>query len=130
MKTKTQIQNQKPNSGLLNRPEQLGADKRPKINFAARNANRSLDTESLLQTLRKESAHFYQLAEVVGKWVWITFNEKQPSNITSALSELGFHWNNKRQSWQHPCGTRTDERANYDPRRRYGSFFVADVQTA
>ena len=37
-----------------------------------------------------------------------------------------FHWNNTRQAWQHPCGTITDERADYDPRKRYGSYFAAD----
>jgi hypothetical protein len=41
------------------------------------------------------------------------------------LSELGFHWNNTRQAWQHPCGTIAFERANYDPRKRYGSHFPA-----
>jgi hypothetical protein len=46
------------------------------------------------------------------------------------LAELGFHWNNKRQSWQHPCGTITDERATYDPRKRYGSYFAADQKPA
>jgi hypothetical protein len=50
----------------------------------------------------------------------------QPVTITSVLSELGFHWNNTRQAWQHPCGTIADERADYDPRKRYGSYFAAD----
>jgi hypothetical protein len=40
------------------------------------------------------------------------------------LSELGFHRNNTRQAWQHPCGTIADERADYDPRKRYGSYFA------
>jgi hypothetical protein len=30
------------------------------------------------------------------------------------------------QAWQHPCGTIADERADYDPRKRYGSYFAAD----
>ena len=29
---------------------------------------------------------FFGIAEVVGKWVWIQFAEKQPANITSQLS--------------------------------------------
>jgi hypothetical protein len=52
---------------------------------------------------------------VVGKWVWIQFSDKQPPTITSVLSELGFHWNNTRQAWQHPCGTIQKERAAFDP---------------
>ena len=67
-------------------------------------ANRALNTEKLLSLLRSEAPNFFELAEVVGKWVWIQFDQKQPAIVTAALSELGFHWNNARQSWQHPCG--------------------------
>ncbi len=76
--------------------------------------------------LRSETPNFFELAEVVGKWVWIQFDGKQPVTVTAVLSELGFHWNNKHQSWQHPCGTIANERADYDPRKRYGSYFAAD----
>lgn len=129
MKTKTnKTQNQ--NSGLLSRPEQSSTDSRPKINFAVRNANRSRDTESLLQLLRNQAPEFYQLAEVVGKWVWIQFKDKQPCSVTAELAEFGFHWNNTRQTWQHPCGLRRDQKAPYDPRKRYRSYFAADVDRA
>ena len=84
-----------------------------------------LETEKLLGLLRKEAPNFFALAEVVGKWVWIQFTEKQPAEITATLSELGFHWNYTRQTWQHPCGTYRDESADYDPRQRYGSYFAA-----
>jgi hypothetical protein len=117
MKTKTQ--NQK--SGLKSRPEQLNTKQLPKIDFALRYANRALNTESVLALLRKETPSFFDVAEVVGKWIWIQFGE-----IRQQLAQLGFHWNNTRQSWQHPCGTIADERANYDPRKRYGSYFAAD----
>ncbi|HEX3799689.1 MAG TPA: hypothetical protein VH413_13410 [Verrucomicrobiae bacterium] len=70
-----------------------------------RRANRRLETAKLLALLREETPRFFELAEVVGKWVWIQFTEKQPSDITRVLAELGFHWNNTRQTWQHPCGT-------------------------
>ena len=125
MKTNTN-KNQK--SGALSRPEQLNTntENRPKIDLKKRRLNRSLDTENLLSLLRIETPRFFELAEVVGKWVWITFTEKQPSDVTRVLAELGFHWNNTRQSWQHPCGTLTLDPANYDPRKRYGSYFAAD----
>jgi len=130
---KTKSKNQKQNSGLLIRPEQSSTENkhksaRPKIDFALRRTNRSLETEKLLALLRNQTPRFFELAEVVGKWVWITFTEKQPSDVTRVLAELGFHWNNTRQSWQHPCGTLPDERATYDPRKRYGSYFAADVK--
>ena len=123
MKTNTN-KNQK--SKVQSRPEQLSTGDRPKINLELRRANRKLETEKLLALLRSETPNFFELAEVVGKWVWIQFADKQPSEVTRVLAELGFHWNNTRQTWQHPCGTIADERADYDPRRRYGSYFAAD----
>ncbi len=119
----------KQNKGLESRPEQLGTENRTAIDFALRRANRTLDTEGLLALLRKESPQFYDLAEIVGKWVWIQFPERQPAEITKALSEYGFHWNNQRQTWQHPCGT-LPERQEFDPRKRYGSQFAADQKAA
>jgi len=116
--------------GLLSRSEQSGTDNRPEIDFALRRANRALETEKLLALLRTEAPRFFEVAEVVGKWVWIQFSDKQPPTITSVLAELGFHWNNSRQAWQHPCGTMREKRAAYDPRKRYGSHFAADVKPA
>ena len=59
-------------------------------------------------------------------WVWVAFRETPAPELRQILAQLGFHWNNTRQTWQHPCGTYRYERANYDPRRRYGSYFPAD----
>ena len=109
------------------RPEQLNTNTRPQINMALRHTNRALNTESILSLLRSQTPNFFELAEVVGKWVWIQFSDKQPSEITRVLSQLGFHWNNTRQAWQHPCGTIPVEAATYDPRKRYGSYFAARV---
>lgn len=103
---------------------------RAKINLALRRKNRKLETEKLLTLLRTKAPNFFELAEVVGKWVWIQFSDKQPPTVTRVLAELGFHWNNTRQTWQHPCGTIPDERATYDPRQRYGSYFAADLKPA
>jgi hypothetical protein len=128
MKTNNKIQNRK--SGALNRPEQVSTGNRPKINLALRRTNRALETEKLLALLRSEAPNFFELAEVVGKWVWIQFTEKQPPTVTRVLVELGFHWNNTRQTWQHPCGTIADDRATYDPRKRYGSYFAAAQKPA
>jgi len=44
---------------------------------------------------------------------------------TRALAELGFHWNNTRKAWQHPCGMYRDQSANY-----YGSYFAARTKAA
>jgi len=98
--------------------------------MALRRANRALETEKSLALLRNETPRFFELAEVVGKWVSIQFTEKQPSDLTRVLAELGFHWNNTRQTWQHPCGTIPVEAVNYDPRKHYGSHFTADQKPA
>ena len=115
-------------SELKSRSEQLSTGKTglARINFARRRVNRSLDTLRLLNLLRSRAPEFFGLAEVVGKWVWIQFAEKQPREVTSRLAELGFHWNNTRQAWQHPCGLNRHEAATFDPRKIYGSYFAAD----
>jgi hypothetical protein len=126
MKTKTKL-----DSELQNRTAQRSENtaELPKLDLNRRNQNRALPMESLLNLIRKEAPDFWNVAEVVGKWVWIQFEGKQPREITAILSQLGFHWNNRRQVWQHPCGQVT-RRADFDPRRKYRSFFPADAKPA
>jgi hypothetical protein len=126
MKTHT---NSVSDSELQNRTAQRSGSKLQRIDFARRHRNRALRTESLLHLIRREAPEFWDLAEVVGRWVWIQFDGRQPNQITAALSELGFHWNNRRQTWQHPCGTIAAS-SNHDPRRRYCSYFPADLNPA
>jgi hypothetical protein len=90
MKTTT---DKKTKSGLKNRPEPLSTANPRQIDFVRRKANRSLDTQRLLTLLERQTPMFFELAEVVGKWVWIQFAEKQPTAVTRVLAELGFHWN-------------------------------------
>ena len=120
-KKKAMNTNFQSNTGLRNRAECAVTDKRQPINFKRRWANRKLQTDSLLALLQKEAPRFLNFADVVGKWVWIQFEDRQPLEVTRALAELGFHWNKARQAWQHPCGLPCEERATYDPRRKYGS---------
>ena len=44
------------------------------------------------------------------------------------LSQFGFHWNNARKCWQHPCGQFATEGSGADPRQKYGSRFAADLK--
>jgi hypothetical protein len=103
--------------------------KLPPINFARRRANRELTTELVIQLLQKEAPSFFAIAEVVGKWVWVQFTDKQPREVKSSLAELGFHWNNKRRVWQHPCGALT-EGTESDPREKYPTYFPSDAKPA
>jgi len=127
MKTKSQ---KTVKAGLQSRPEQVSTETRPQINLALRRANRQLDTDSFLALLQKDAPEFFAKVEIVGQWAWLQFAEKQPPTVTTVLSQLGFHWNNIRQVWQHPCGTIADDRASYDPRTRYGSYFPATAKAA
>ena len=114
-------------SELQSRPEPLSTETRAKIDFTKRRLNRSLNTWRLLNLLRCASPQFFQRAEVVGKWVWIRFQVEPPLTVRQKLAELGFHWNNVRQTWQHPCGLPAFDRANYDPRKRYGSYAAVQM---
>jgi hypothetical protein len=68
---KTKIQQLK---GLKSRSEQFSTEKAAEnplipIDFERRLANRRLSKDRLLALLRSEALRFFELAEVVGKWV-------------------------------------------------------------
>jgi hypothetical protein len=148
MKTNKQNKSEKKNkSELLSRSEQLSGNNnsqtatapaqpapqktvRPYVNFEERDRNRQLPVDKVLDTLRQWMPRAYELAEVVGKWIWITFPEQPVETLRADLSQLGFHWNNTRKCWQHPCGQFKTEGSNQDPRQKYGSFFAADQVAA
>ncbi len=136
MKTK---QNKTQKSGLLSRPvepQSNGAEQTkaprilPFVNYEQREQNRSLPTDKVLDLLRQWMPDQYDLAEVVGRWIWITFPEPPPEQVRGQLSQFGFHWNNVRKCWQHPCGHLATEGSGADPREKYGSHFAADQVAA
>ena len=154
MKTKQQNKQENKNSKeLLSRSEQLSGNSqtttapaaetdqnqnskienqkstRPYVNYAEREANRALSTEKVLATLKRWMPRQYELAEVVGKWIWITFPEQPVERVRADLSQLGFHWNNTRKCWQHPCG-QTLPRGTQEPREKYTAYFPADQAAA
>ncbi len=140
MKTKqtshqNKVNNRKSDSDseLQSRSEQLASAKQNTlipIDFDIRRRNRELPTDKVLVLLQQEAPRFYELAEVVGKWIWIQFKEKQPREVTAILAQLGFHWNNTRQAWQHPCGIFRKEPTEANPREIFGSRFAADHKAA
>jgi hypothetical protein len=100
-------------------------DTRLPIDSEARKRNRSLPTEKVLNLLQTGSPDLFNLAEVVGKWVWVAFKEQPAAEIRQTLAQLGFHWNRTRQAWQHPCGNFRIGTSG-DPREKYPSRFPAD----
>ena len=97
--------------------------------FVQHCTNRRLSTESVLNYLRTRLPRQYEVAEVVGKWVWVQFESTPAAEIRQQLSQLGFHWNGNRQAWQHPCG-KFSLSSQVDPREKYSSHFPADVRHA
>jgi hypothetical protein len=99
---------------------------KPYVNFAERDFNRTLSVEKVLEKLKRWMPAQFELAEVVGKWVWITFPEAPAERVRAELSQLGFHWNNTRKCWQHPCGA-TLPRGTQEPRSKYEVWFPMDA---
>jgi hypothetical protein len=99
------------------------------VNFKLRRERRSLDSSAVLDLLRQHLPQALPLAEIIGEWVWVTFAEQPAEAVRQQLSQLGFHWNNIRKCWQHPCGHVT-ERGTVDPRAKYGSRPAGEPQPA
>jgi len=103
-------------------------DTRLPIDSEARKANRTLPTEKVLALLQQQDRRLWELAEVVGKWIWVSFSEQPAPTVRQTLAQLGFHWNRTRQAWQHPCGQFRLSSAG-DPHEKYPTYNPADVTT-
>ena len=104
-------------------------DSRLPIDTEARKKNRTLPTPKVLELLKTSNPGLFNLAEVVGKWVWVAFRETPAPELRQILAQLGFHWNRERQAWQHPCGA-FRLRGFQDPHEKYASYFPADSRAA
>jgi hypothetical protein len=140
---------QKNHSGLGNKSAQLFGSKTPEaqsavaggqsgtdkkdnrlpIDAEARKKNRTLPITKVLELLKTSNPGLFNLAEVVGKWVWVAFRETPAPELRQQLAQLGFHWNRERQAWQHPCGV-FRLHSIQDPHQKYSSYFPADIKAA
>jgi hypothetical protein len=113
----------KSDQGFLSRPEQ--SNTAGQGGQAQHNANRRLSTQTVLEYLRTKLPQHYELAEIVGSWIWIELSPARQEAIATVLWDLGFHWNKRRQVWQHPCGMFEPFTPHpADPRSKYGSRFI------
>jgi hypothetical protein len=63
--------------------------------------------------------------------VWLAVSPKRQPHLATVLWTLGFHWNQRRGVWQHPCGKFDPFAAHpHDPRAKYRTFYPADVLPA
>ena len=97
---------------------QTKPDNRLPIDHDQRAQNRKLDTAALIALLRDTLPAIAKRATVVGTWVWLSFDTAPEPTTRQQISQLGFHWNNTRRVWQHPCGhftfgSKSDPRDNY-----------------
>ena len=104
-------------------------DSRLPIDTEARKQNRTLPTEKVLALLQQQDRRLWELAEVVGKWIWVQFKDQPAATLRQQLAQLGFHWNRERQAWQHPCGA-FRLRGFQDPHEKYSSYYPADQKAA
>jgi hypothetical protein len=115
-------------SGTDKKDNRDGKGNLPPIDTEARKKNRTLPTPKVLDLLKTSNSGLFNLAEVVGKWVWVQFRETPAPELRQILAQLGFHWNRERQAWQHPCGQFRLSSAG-DPHERYPSYYPADNKT-
>lgn len=99
-----------------------------KISFERRRANRALATWEVIDLLRKEAPELFEIAQVVGTWVWVSFQERQPASVTGLLAELGFTGTSADSSGNTLAGLKPAERK--DPREKYSTYFAADRKSA
>jgi hypothetical protein len=109
------------------RAAKIAKDNRLPIDTEVRKKNRTLPTPKVLNLLFTSAPDIYRLAEVVGKWVWVTFKEQPAAEIRQQLAQLGFHWNRERQAWQHPCG-QFRLSSQQDPHEKYSSYYPARIR--
>ncbi len=136
----SELKNRTEQSPAAEMPKQTGTEKAPEtvtqnapvkpyVNFAERDFNRALPTEKVLEKLKRWMPAQFELAKVVGKWVWITFPEAPAERVRAELSQLGFHWNNVRKCWQHPCGAALP-RGSQEPTAKYPVHMAAELKAA
>jgi len=92
-------------------------------------ANRENETHVVLSRLRENRPELFERAEVVGAWVWLSFDTKPDSETREYLKAEGFRWNRRRAVWQHCCGI-WRPRASHDPRFAFGVIPASMYQQA
>ena len=57
--------------------------------------------------------------KVVGKWVWVFFEDKPEDALRQALKDFGFRWSARRGGWAHNCGHPSRSAAKTSPFEKY-----------
>jgi hypothetical protein len=96
------------------------------FDFRLHQQGREFEQCRVLVFLKRRVPQVWPVAEVVGGWVWVQHPYSPIDQVCSRLFELGFHWSQRRQLWQHPCGqfSRLRSRIQAAPLR----YFPAQVE--
>ena len=86
------------------------------------------ETKTLQQVVEYCKFHNFP-AEIVGSWVWISFDEKPDEDTISNLKEYGFRYSPRRKKWAHNCGTPTKSAYSSNPWEKYQHFPVSEYAT-
>ncbi len=67
-------------------------------------------------------------ADVVGRWVWLSFAEKPSEEIREKIKAVGFRWVQSRGEWAHDCGHPSHHTKGWPPRVKYGAVSVREME--
>ena len=64
-------------------------------------------------------------AEIVGGWVWVSFEEAPDEALRQTMKDFGFRWSPRRKKWAHNCGGPTKSARLSNPWEKYDHFPVS-----
>lgn len=64
-------------------------------------------------------------AQLVGKWVWVSFDEAPDEETRKALKEAGFIYSPRRQKWAHNCGHPAPSAYQSSPWQKYAARWIS-----
>ncbi len=67
------------------------------------------------------------VGSVVGKWVWVFFDEKPDEAVRKVLKDFGFRWSPRRGGWAHNCGTPSRSASKSSPFEKYEVQPISEV---
>jgi hypothetical protein len=67
------------------------------------------------------------VGSVVGKWVWVFFDEKPDEAVRKALKDFGFRWSPRRGGWAHNCGHPSRSASKSSPFEKYEVQPISEV---
>ena len=57
--------------------------------------------------------------KIVGKWVWVFFEDKPEDALRKSLKDFGFRWSARRGGWAHNCGNPSRSASKSSPFEKY-----------